>query len=217
MECMIHACNDRMWYVENYLVPSLQKQEVDSTVWCDSGEGSLNAYIKSFHSLSYKGYTWHLQDDVIICSDFKTRCESIEENLIACGFYSRYDIKDRHTKSGLVSEEEMWYSFPCIGIPNIIALDFADWLLRDEVQHKYQAYLQYNKYVDMLFRFYIVEFLGGATVMNIEPNLVDHIDYLIGGSKVNEQRDEIVTSICFEEKNLIEDLERKFKNTSLQI
>ena len=41
MECMIHACEDRMWYVENYLVPSLQEQGIDSTVWCDNGEGSL--------------------------------------------------------------------------------------------------------------------------------------------------------------------------------
>lgn len=216
MECMIHACEDRMWYVEKYLIPSLQEQGVDSTVWCDNVDGSLKSYIKSFHSLPYSGYTWHLQDDVIVCSDFKKRCEDLGENRIACGFYSRYDVKDKHTKSGEVTEEEMWYSFPCIGMPNIIASDFADWLLRDEIQHKYQAYMQYNKYEDMLFRFYIVECLGGATVINIEPNLVDHVDYLIGGSKINVQRDEPVTSLCFYEKYLVEDLKKELKDTSLQ-
>ncbi len=77
---MIHACLARMWYVEEFLIPSMLEQGIEwesITIWNDAQRrGNLIACMDSFLSLAGSdGGTWHLQDDVIICRDFASLFE----------------------------------------------------------------------------------------------------------------------------------------------
>ena len=80
MKYMIHACNSRLWYVQEYLVPSMLNQGIeqdDIILYVDENSvGNLASCINSFLALpdDNKG-VWHLQDDVIISRDFKERTE----------------------------------------------------------------------------------------------------------------------------------------------
>lgn len=80
MKYMIHACPKRMWYVSDYLIPSMLAQGIDKgniIVWNDiDGVGNLASCLASFASCQEEGETWHLQDDVVICHDFAERTAS---------------------------------------------------------------------------------------------------------------------------------------------
>ena len=67
MKIMIHTCPERLWYVEEFLVPSLIAQGIDDIkVWNDERRvGNLASCLASFASCS-GGETWHMQDDVVI-------------------------------------------------------------------------------------------------------------------------------------------------------
>jgi len=68
--------------------------------------------------------TWHLQDDIMICSDFKQRTEELENKMpIVCGFCFR----TLASPGGFHSAYHMWYSFQCIKIDNQIARECAKW------------------------------------------------------------------------------------------
>ena len=131
---MIHAYPKRMWYVEGYIVPSLIAQgipEEDIIVWNDTaGEGTLRACMNSFLSCEGEGGTWHLQDDVAICSDFKERTEWYDSGLV-CGFSSRMYDGEHDYKIGAVHRKNMWFSFPCIRIPDPWARECANWVLNE--------------------------------------------------------------------------------------
>ena len=71
MKYMIHACPPRMWYVEEFLIPSMKAQGIkdeEITVWNDEKmEGNLPAFLASMKACAKEpGGTWHIQDDVII-------------------------------------------------------------------------------------------------------------------------------------------------------
>ena len=72
---MIHTCPKRKWYVDEFLVPSMIEQGIDSqdiTVYNDENEdGHLMAFMNSWKQLK-EGGTWHLQDDIIthVCVTF---------------------------------------------------------------------------------------------------------------------------------------------------
>ena len=202
---LIHAYKERMWYVEKYLIPSMLKQSIDKSdinVFTDDGTlGCLEAFMQSCLTLEGKG-TWHLQDDVIINSQFKRWTEEYFGDIIVCGFCSRYDDKK---VPGLVYPNMMWYSFPCIYIPDTIARECAVWFYREAMYNpKYKVEISKKKYADVIFNNYVNEHYSGEEVLNLAPNLVNHIDYLIGGSTVNKQRSDIVQSVYWEEPELIQ-------------
>ena len=63
---MIHAYPKRMWYVEEYLVPSLLAQGIEETqiqIHNDAArEGNLKACMKAFAEVPDDDHgTWHLQ------------------------------------------------------------------------------------------------------------------------------------------------------------
>lgn len=215
MKYMIHSCNSRQWYVDKFLVPSLLKQgikEKDIYVYQDkTNSGNLKSWVVSCH-LAYDMWgahenVWHLQDDVIIASYFKEKTEELEavEGMI-CGFTTEYD-DNRKPGEGTVIDD-MWYSFPCIRIPNKIAKEFANWcdiyVWRDP---QYEFWVRQKKGDDLIFRIYVESYHTRDKILNVAPNLVDHVDYLIGGTIVNKQRDKPnVRSIYWEEEYLVNEL-----------
>lgn len=206
----IHACPDRMWYVDGYLVPSIKEQGIENIiVKCDYERvGNLKSCMNIFESIGEGGGSWHLQDDVVICRDFKKRTEEID-NYIVCGFVIKHD--NNISYEGLVPPEKMWWSFPCIYIPNMIARDCAHWVNeRAKMIAMYSWMAMSGKNDDYLFREFLKLYYPNQKIINLKPNLVDHVDYLLGGTTVNHQRkNKDVRAAYFEDIDLVEELEKK--------
>lgn len=199
---LIHATPSRMWYVENYLIPSMYEQDIDEIdVWIDyNREGCLKSCIDSFADCEeYPGGTWHLQDDVIISKGFGEKTRRYADG-ITCGFHC-----EDFQKNG---DDEYWYSFPCIHIPNGIAVDFSKWFNSQECQDRFSDLIREGKYDDELFIAYMKE--KGYKQTKLNPCLVDHVDYLIGGSLVNKKRPQMETRATFwQDEDLVEELKVK--------
>ncbi len=213
---MIHACNNRKWYVEQYLIPSLLLQGIDLDhiiLWLDKDkQGCLYSCMNAFKSLEDKeGCTWHLQDDIIICSNFKQKTEEYQDAAaVVCGYcYNRL----KGQPEGSVQPADMWYSFPCIKIDNELAAAAANWFFKTgRYEPKYTKFVSTGKYDDTMFKVYLEEFYkDDYIVYNLKPNIVDHVDYLIGGSIANKYRDQIRASTpaaFFEEPEKVEELKK---------
>ena len=215
---MIHACKQRMWYVNDYLIPSMVKQGIgkndDIFIYLDKNEeGNLVSCMSSFSyvkNIDTEGI-WHLQDDVIISSDFKQRTEELDDGLV-CGFCCDYDANKKIT--GTTNMINMWYSFPCIRIPNRLAIECADWYYNG-LSHPTEVkfFMRNGKNDDLIFRAFLERHYPSMSVTLVKPNLVNHIDYLIGGSTINAERrkGKIVVAEYWEEQQLIDDLAKRLK------
>lgn len=218
MKYMIHSCNQRQWYVDQYLYPSLLKQGIpkeDISVYPDVNKlGNLEAFIhsteRSFIADSPEEFTWHLQDDVIISSHFREESLRHTEYDIVCGFICQYD-EGRKPGVGIASKD-MWYSFPCIKIKNTLLLEFAEWI-RFEINRGslfVQMWVRQKKGDDFVFRTFLEIQHPNLPILNLAPNIVDHIDYILGGSIVNRTRGSSdVRSIYWEEPELVKTLEKE--------
>lgn len=208
---MIHTYPKRLWYVKEYLIPSMLAQGIDKraiTVYNDSsGKGNLLACMDAFASVPEDDSgTWHIQDDVIICRDFKKRTEENDDGLV-CGFSTLFYDGDLEEKKGIVTRQNMWFSFPCIRIPNKMARECSEWITKYIIGNPvYQRYWQDGVNDDWAFRLYLQQFHGNCTALNITPCLVDHIDYLIGGGSGKKQRKRPVRAQYWEDDNLVEEL-----------
>lgn len=195
MQYLIHTCPKRKWYVDEYLIPSMQDQGIhrqDIVIYNDEQqEGCLKAFMQSWKLCQGDG-TWHLQDDVIISSNFRALTHSYDDGIV-CGFVNDYS-KSR-AEIGFVTLDKMWYSFPCIRIPNDIMREFVEWYASEEVQVKYAAYIEVKKHVDVLFWDFLKLKYPSIHVLNLKPNIVNHVDHLIGGSLINEGRHESLQQI----------------------
>ena len=179
----IHACNQRLWYVHQFLVPSLRAQGISNIkIFLDSGHlGCLQACMKCFREVQGNGHTWHLQDDVVIAPNFKELAESYEWfNGIVCGIRTRYD-EGRPDGDGtpMIDKGHMWASFPCIRIPDEIARSCA---FSFDHSDRYGKWKATNRGDDMVFRKFLRMSIPDAPYINAIPNLVDHVDYLLGWS-----------------------------------
>ena len=193
MQYMIHACPQRMWYVEEFLLPSLLAQGIareEITVWNDTdGKGNLLAFMESMRVCGHlrNDAVWHLQDDVLVSELFAERTQAISSG-VACGFgCSNWDLEIAMT--GRVPMQFAWYSFQCIRIPNVIAAELADWFFGDAVyRERWKDRVADKKHDDWFFRKFLEERHKGETVTNVRPCLVEHVDWLIGGTVINRDR-----------------------------
>lgn len=215
---MIHTYPGRKWYVDDYLVPSMVKQGVpitDIKIWNDSkGKGNLFSCMDSFADCGkYPGSTWHLQDDVLICRDFYKRTVDTNESSIVCGFCGK-EVGPNPEKVGSVANYEMWWSFQCIHIPNNYAGECSDWFYTEAInQNRFhiQERIESRKSDDWFWKRFIRERHPYTEIINLIPNLVDHVDYLLGGSIVNKQRTKDHTSAYFNDKDLVEELKEQLE------
>lgn len=220
---MVHTCNDRAWYVREYLVPSLIESGIDKDdiiVWNDeNGIGNLASFVASCRWISenLEPYddTWHLQDDVCISSRFFTETQKNYPG-IANGFCNEIFDGERTNYLGETTGNGMWFSFQCIMIPNRLAASFAEWFEKDCVPNNlYPEYISTGKCDDSLFREYVTHKEPKIPAMNIFPCITDHVDYLIGGTVINKQRDGKYRKAYWRDEPLnraVEELERKLKN-----
>lgn len=206
---MIHAVPERMWYVNEYLIPSMKAQGCENiSVWVDEKkEGSLKAHMNSFASLpDTNGATWHIQDDVLISSDFYAVTSRYDYGVV-CGFASDMYDKSKAEIVGLAGVENKWFSFPCIRIPDRLAKDCAQWVFKYIVGNPiYKEYWKDGKNEDWAFWTYMKQFQPDMRVINLAPNPVEHIDWLIGGSANASKRKSICRSRYWREEELVDKL-----------
>ena len=217
MNIMIHACPQRMWYVNDFLIPSMLAQgisEDEITVWNDTeGKGNLFSCMESFKACGERdGGTWHLQDDVIISRDFAEKTRENNDGIV-CGFGCR-NFGPNMEQKGRVPACFMWYSFQCIRIPNELAGECADWFFADAMHRtEFAPQLVDRKHDDWFFRHFIMERYAKLWVTNIYPNIVDHVDFLIGGTMINKQRRiQNNRAQFFPDLDLVDSLQEKLKN-----
>lgn len=219
---MIHCCPDRLWFVEGYLIPKMVDQGINADqiiVFNDTGGlGNLKACIKSFAQIEKNpGGTWHLQDDVVISKRFKELTEEHDKpDRITYGFSGYYDRRyGKWLPPGLVVPEKMWSSFQCEYIPNKIAGDWAYWMENYIIGNPvYRDYWKDGKNDDYWFKKYVQDrYRNQLIVMNLDPNIVDHVDYLIGGSLINPRREKpVYRARYWYEEDVIDDLKLWLKN-----
>lgn len=203
----------RMWYVEGYLKPSMIEQgiaEKDIRIYNDVGhEGNLRACMSAFASVEGDGGTWHLQDDVCICKDFKERTEKYDSGIV-CGFSS--EMYDGSGNVGIVDTKNMWFSFPCIRIPNDYTRDCSKWVLKYIIDNPvYRGFWISGVNDDWMFKQYIKTYHLNDEVLNLAPNLVNHIDYLIGGSSGGKKRDKICVSQYWDDDDIVNELKERLR------
>ena len=204
---LIHACPNRMWYVNEFLVPSMKAQGIKSEeiiIYNDEQKlGNLEAYLDSAKLvMNEPGSTWHLQDDILISSNFRQITDYYDVFQIVCGFCNTYSI----SSPGFGPAVKMWYSFPCMLIANSILKDFTEWMRTPEVQNNFKPYIDAKKFDDSFFRYFLIKEKPNTVIFNLAPNIVENVDYLLGGSLANTGRDVNmdINSRCFEEPELVE-------------
>lgn len=212
---MVHACPAREWYVRGYLVPSMLEQGIHPsqiTIWLDREQkGNLASFVESCRSLAgVPGGTWHLQDDVCICSDFAQRTK-IDKTLVIAGFcYNGYEADDPPV-TGAVMPCRLWHScFQCVYIPNFLAAEFADWM-RDTAPAvpEYAEMIATGKMDDTLFHCFLCDQHPTGVCLNLAPHLVEHVDYLVGGSQINQWRGHTSRGYYFEDDGAVDALLQK--------
>jgi hypothetical protein len=107
----------------------------------------------------------------------------------------------------------MWYSFPCIRIPNEVSRGFINWYYSERTQREYFTTIWQNKGIDYLFRQYVLIYYTDL-ILNLKPNIVNHIDHLVGGSLINADRIEDskqIMAVYWDEYKLLRELEEKLK------
>lgn len=82
-----------------------------------------------------------------------------------------------------VGVEDAWHSFQCVRIPDAYARECAAWLHGDgRLKSEYPLWIRTGKMDDSVFRTYLLDMHARETVENLRPCLVEHVDWIIGGS-----------------------------------
>lgn len=214
MKYLIHACEQRMWYVKDFLIPSMVDQGIDISrirVFNDADVlGNLKAYMASLEMFGPEDDYWHISDDVCIAPDFAEKTEKLAgTEKVICAFACKIC---NNASAGIVRPIDMWYSFPGIYIDKYLAMDFLIWLKNRAPMILPDCFwLKKGKGDDALFKNFLIYNYPVLRVLNYAPNLVNHIDYMLGGSITNTQRDKSkdTTAVFWNHPEILEDLERR--------
>lgn len=208
----IHACPERMWYVNGYLVPSMTAQGIkkeDIVVVCDNkGLGNVESCMQIFKKirklLPKSEAVWHLQDDVIISDKFVRLAREYDRKGVVNGFANVYFEGDRAKYTGKRPAYHTWYSFQCIHIPNDLAEECADWFYGEGQETELvQECIATQRGDDGIWRLFLSMKHPDLSVINLTPNMVDHIDYLIGGSTISTERRAERRALYWENEGLV--------------
>lgn len=219
---LIHSVPKRRWYVENFLVPSMVRQGIkryNIIIYFDSkGLGNRKAFFDSLRcisKLSDEWGTWHIQDDIIISPNFREETEKHNKGIVN-GFCSNlYDDKDF---VGYVDKIKLWKGFQCIRLPNKLIHDSMVWGEKYIVGNPiYREYWENGANDDWIFRQYLKSSAMEEPVLNLCPNIVEHVDYLLGGSTVCNRANRLYSQY-WDYPEIVKQLEsdiEKFTTTNL--
>lgn len=213
---MIHSCNPRLWYVKNFLIPALKAQgftDSDIVLFNDDKMcGNLNSFLNSCiyvaEHFDRSDGIWHLQDDVMLCSDFADRLKLYPRKIVCNGFVSKMCSRGELEYVDYQDVKKYWMSFPCVYIPNRHIHGFLDWFhAKCIVAGAWSKAVSENKYDDFFFWTYMKERHSNEPIYNIKPSLVQHIDYMLSGSVTNKHRHAKALAYYWPEKETEKELE----------
>ena len=216
MKVLIHACPQRMWYVEGFLMPMLRDQGAEKVdVFVDKvGLGNLEACMQAFSHCEGHGGTWHIQDDVLPCRDFVQRCREYESDGVVYGFCNE-QFRDDPEKTGRVQAPDAWHSFQCVRIPDDYARECAGWFYTNGWHKSTLTELAIlngmRKGDDTFFREFMLMCHGRESVTNAKPNLVEHVDWIVGGSILSPWRGFLTRAYYWDDESLVDDLKQQIK------
>ena len=144
---MIHSCNKRLWYVNNFLIPELMAQgakQEEIILWNDDDEnGCLKSWVNACLWIErcqpLDAGIWHLQDDVLIVSDFVKRIAERPTQIVCNGYVCSGPPDDETKHIGYQHVSQYWMSFPCCYIPNKYIHGFVYWFYQDVLEAKKYA------------------------------------------------------------------------------
>ena len=216
MKILIHAVPERMWYVDEFLIPALRAQDAETIeVWNDENhEGNLAACMASFAAREGDGGTWHLQDDVLPCRDFVRRCSELDDGVVF-GFCCR-NFDDRLDAWGRVYTPDAWHSFQCVRIPDAYARECAAWVnsmawRNESPSPELPILFQLGKGDDTFFHEFLQARRPYDVVENVKPNLVEHVDWLLGGSTIQHWRDYLARAEFWDDEDLVSALRDRIR------
>lgn len=222
MKYMIHCCPKRMWYVEEYLIPSMIKQNISKEniiIWNDTDNvGNQKSWYNSCQYIKKNENKlegmWHIQDDVLICKNFYSRTKKVPNNInIRCGFATKNFNKIGTVWTGAQPITQHWMSFQCIYIPNRYMREFINWYDTEVIQKgNYKEKYEGGNDDDFLFFESIITLHPKIKSVNITPCLVEHIDYLIGGSTLFNRKHKQNRAFQFDDMDLVDELEMQLKH-----
>lgn len=174
----------RRYGVEDIIVWNDEEMTGQLTAWTDCA-----AWIAT-NRKDYIG-TWHLEDDVIPCKDFKTISETVigEGNMIVQGFITDNPFSDFKGETGILPVRYLPYGMQCLYIPNDYLkgfIYFADNYVKPGLYHKRQ-YECGTLYSDNVLRGMMRKYYPNAMVNILEKCMVEHIDDMIGGRSIRKQ------------------------------
>lgn len=205
--------------MDDFLIPSMIEQGIDKDqifVWDDTEHlGNLESFMQC---MKWVGETqcfldgiWHLQDDVVISSDFAKVTKEHDTGIVN-GFCNEKFDGGNVNLLGRVPVAFGWFSFQCLRIPNYLANECADWYYNECIpQNLLEDLRKDGKNDDSVWKHFITTKHPEESCHNLIVNIVDHVDYLIGGSIVNKQRGEQRRGYRFEDGKVVEQLEEKLK------
>lgn len=216
MKILIHACPQRIWYVNDFLMPMLQEQGAENIeVYNDTEKkGNLRACMDSFAARIGDGGTWHIQDDVLPSRDFVKKCIEHDEGLVY-GFACR-NFGDRLDAYGTVYAVDAWNSFQCVRIPDAYARECAAWVFGKKWQTESPSpelpiMWKLGNGDDTFFHEFMACKHPYDIAENLKPNIVEHVDWVIGGSSIQKWRDYIAKAEFFEDQDLVSELKERVK------
>ena len=126
-----------------------------------------------------------------------------------CGFCCERFDKD--WSAGYTGVGGMWLSFPCIRIPNRIALEAANWYQNEVLGNPlYRSRTSTKNGDDSLFwTFLRLKHMDDVRILKVRPCLVEHVDWILGGSSVNQGRKGVARAVEFDDLEGVEALERR--------
>ena len=197
---MIHGCPKRAWYIDEFMLPELKRQGISDDevmVWMDTeGLGNLKSFVKSMEWVAEncdpEEGIWHIQDDVLPSDTFaeRTRAFDAESNAVCYGFCNNIFDGGAVNYIGWQKSRFSWHSFQCIRIPNAYAAEFGPWFNDSFTQKFWAKHIEQNKNDDEIFKEFLHRNHYGEKLLNMMPCLVDHIDYMLGGTTINYGRQE---------------------------
>ena len=216
MRYMIHAVPKRLWYVEDFMIPSMLEQGISKkeiVVYCDDKrKGNLFSFMDSIRwcgEHQVEGGTWHIQDDALLSKKFAETTHKYNDGVV-CGAVVK-DWGPDYLKIGVQPVKELWFSFLCIRIPDDLAAECAFWFYSDASKRqegKYRNRILRNKHDDDFFQFFLFEKHPNMQITNLKPCIAEHVDFMIGGSLVNEERKRKINRVAYwEDEDLIHQLE----------
>ena len=64
---------------------------------------------------------------------------------------------------------------------------------------------------DSVFRSWLIETHGRETVHNLKPNLVEHVDWIVGGSILSPWRGYLTRAFYWDDEELVQALRRRVR------